>query len=295
MNVLIIGASGLLGAQLYKDISTLYNVCGTYCENKIDGLLYLDICDKARIKDVFMMTKPELVFMPASLTNVDLCEQKKDLAWKINVEGAKDVAICCKRDHSFFIYYSTDYVFDGRLGPYAEGDQTHPINFYGETKLEAEIIVSKELCYYLIIRPCGIYGFKENGKNFAMQLIYKLQQGKQASAAVDQYYTPVYVNDLSRYSIQLFENKKTGLYHIAGPTFLNRVEFSHQLAEVFGFDKSFIKKVCFSKLNLPARRPMKAGLKIHKIAKEISASPLSPKEAFIHIKKQLNIKKGIYK
>lgn len=287
MRILIIGASGLLGRELLRDFSKGNEALGTYNNHAAPGLVHLAMSQKAEVKDVFGRFKPEAVLIPGSLTAVDLCEQNQDMAWQVNVEGIKNAAMLSRKAGAFVMYYSTDYIFDGKAGPYTETDKPKPVNFYGRTKLEAERIIQKELKGgFLIIRPCSIYGYQKTGVNFAMHVLTKLKNAEAVNAFRDQYGTPTYAPDLSRVSLELFRNKREGVFNAAGPDFINRVKFSNEVADVFGLDKGLIKEIDTSEGKQAARRPLKGGLKIDKLRSELGISTMGLQEGLAAMKKQ---------
>jgi len=110
------------------------------------------------ITEFFNSIKPEIVVHAGALSNVDKCEENKELAWKINVEGTQHIAELSRKHKAFLIYVSTDYVFSGKKGMYTENDETKPINHYGKTKLEGEKIVRNLMPEWCIARPSVIYG-----------------------------------------------------------------------------------------------------------------------------------------
>ena len=171
MKILITGASGLYGNKLAQITSTKgYDVFSSYNQDKptFGSPIQFDISDKKRVEQVFQQYRPDTVVHAASLTKVDTCETNKELAWKTNVKGTKNIVQESKKNHSFLIYISTDYVFDGEKGYYTETDKPDPINYYGQTKLKAEQQI-QTLTNYCIARPSVIYGSTPaaNKTNFA--------------------------------------------------------------------------------------------------------------------------------
>ena len=148
LKLLITGASGLFGSKL-AEIATgkNYEVYSGYSQDRpIYGTaVQFDISDKNKVEETFKKIDPEVVVHAATLTDVDKCETNKELAWKINVEGTKNIADAAKKSHSFLIYISTDYVFNGEKGQYKETDITDPVNYYGLTKLKAEELVKNSI------------------------------------------------------------------------------------------------------------------------------------------------------
>lgn len=288
--VLIIGAAGFLGKHLAKDLSKRDEVfCADRHEN-IDGLFYLDLSKRDLVKEAFLRARPELVLLPASITGVDFCEKNQDLAWKINAEGPKDVAVAAKKCGAFLVFYSSDYVFDGARGPYSEDARPNPLNIYGKTKLEAERIIEKELKRFLIIRTCSIYGFELDGLNYAMQILRGLKDRKTINAVCDQYGTPTYVEDLSNVTLELVKNKKEGIFNVVGPDCVNRVQFANEAADIFNLDKGLIRGVTTDELKQAAARPKRGGLKIDKLIKELGIRTMSLRDGLIAMKERGAIK-----
>jgi dTDP-4-dehydrorhamnose reductase len=299
MKLLIIGASGVLGSRLYNDaIKKKWNAMGTYCSHECSGLSYLDVSDKNSLEKTFNSFKPESVVMAGGITNVDLCTLKPKLAEEVNIKGTLNLVKKIKEYNSKLVYVSTDYIFDGKNGPYKEDDKPNPINTYGRTKLEAENIVRVNLKDYLIVRTCQLYGVAELNSspflrerqgegyvsgvaerssapsaNFAVKIIHNMRTGKKIYVADDLYSTPTYSGSLSDIIIKLIEKRTCGVYHGAGIEFLNRYDYVSKIADVFGLDKGLIQKVKLKDLKLKAERPKKGGLRVDKAVREKIAKP----------------------
>lgn len=289
MKILIIGAAGLLGKELARDFSEENEVLGADTNTAVKGVVHLDLLQKEELKDAFLRFKPGIVLLPAAVNAVDAIEKDRDLAWRVNVEGTKEVAVLARKAGAFMTIYSTDYIFDGKDGPYPEEFTPNPLNFYGKTKLEGERIITKELKRFLIIRTCSIYGYEKDGKNYAMQVLNSLSAKKAFRAVNDQFGTPTYAADLSRVTLELIRSKKEGVFNVVGPDYVNRVQFASAVAEVFGLDKGLIIPVATRELNQPAQRPAKGGLKIEKLAAELGIKTMSLKDGLIAMKEEMAI------
>jgi len=288
MKLLIIGASGVLGSRLYNDTTKKkWNILGTYCSHEYEGLFYLDVRNKNSLEKVFGLFEPEAVVMAGGITDVDLCTLKPKLARDVNIEGTINLVKKIKEYDSKLVYISTDYIFDGKEGPYTETARPNPINFYGETKLEAENIIRAKLRDYLIVRTAQLCGIDHTGKNFVLKIIRNMKSGKKVYAADDLYSTPTYSAFLSDIIIKLIEANANGVYNGAGAEFINRHAYVNKIADVFDLDKRLIERVKLKDLKLIARRPKKGGLKIDKIKKEIRILPYSCEEGLKKFKKEI--------
>lgn len=143
MKILITGSSGALGSELKKKFPNAL----TPNHNE------LDITNKEMIVDFFKKKKINIVIHAAAITSVRKCEEEKELAWKTNVDGTKNLvdALIQTNPDGKFIYLSTACVFDGSTGMYKESSIPYPENFYALTKLLGEQEV-KRISNYLIIR-----------------------------------------------------------------------------------------------------------------------------------------------
>jgi len=294
LKLLITGASGLYGSKLAQlalergldvyssDIQTL-SVYGKF--------LQLDISSKAHVEEAFKTIKPDVVVHAATLTDVDKCELNKTLAWKVNVDGTKNIAEAAQKTGSFLVYISTDYVFRGEKGLYVESDTRHPINYYGLTKVEAEEIV-KTLPEYFIARPSVIYGSTPAaGKvNFALWLIETLRKGDRVKIVTDQWNTPTLNTNLAEMTLEVIERHLTGIYHLCGATRISRFEFAEQIADTFGLNKNLIDKVTSSQFSWPAKRPTDSSLDTLKAQRNLKCKPLTISKALEQLKHELSKK-----
>jgi dTDP-4-dehydrorhamnose reductase len=251
----------------------------------------LDISEKAHVDETFKTIKPDVVVHAATLTDVDKCELNKPLAWKVNVEGTKNIVEAAKTTGSFLIYISSDYVFGGETGHYKETDAPNPINYYGVTKLKAEEIVKTQKEYF-IARPSVMYGSTPAaGKvNFALWIIENLRKGEHVKIVTDQWNTPTLNTNLAEMTLEVIERKLTGIYHLCGATRVSRLKFAEQIADVFSLDKGLIDKVLSSQFTLPAKRPMDSSLDTSKAQQTLQNKPLEMDMALKQLKFELSQK-----
>lgn len=294
MKLLITGASGLYGSKLARlalakgievyssDIQSL-SVYGNFVK--------LDISGREAVEESFKAIKPDVVVHAATLTDVDKCETNKELAWKVNVDGTKNIAEAAKSAGSFLIYISTDYVFSGEKGSYKETEVPDPINYYGLTKLKAEEIVQTQPEYF-IARPSVIYGSTPAaGKvNFALWLIETLRKGEHVKIVTDQWNTPTLNSNLAEMTLEVIERRLTGIYHLCGATRVSRFEFAEKIADTFSLDKSLIDKVLSSQFTWPAKRPMDSSLDTSKAQKTLQNKPLDMTGSLKRLKVELSHK-----
>ncbi len=292
MKLLITGSSGLYGSKLAQIAQTkqhkIYTVHNQH-EATNGTPIQLDITDKNQTTKIIKETNPDIVVHAASLTDVDKCELNKELAWKINVEGTRNIAQATETNKTFLLYISTDYIFDGEKGNYLETDKPAPTNYYGETKLKAEEVVQEIMTNYCIARTSVIYGATPSaGKtNFALWLINNLKNQTPTKIVTDQWNSPTLNTSLADMTLEIIERKLTGTYHLSGATRISRYEFAKLLAKTFQLNTNLITPIETNQLTLPAKRPKDSSLNTTKAQKTLKNNPLKIDQAIEKLKDEI--------
>lgn len=294
--ILIIGSNGMLGQRLTDYFSASSNVellCTSQEENSfIEDVEYkpLDITNKQRVKDIVLDFFPDFVINAAAFTNVDKSESERELTWKVNVNGVENIALYSWTIDAHLIHISTDYIFDGKNGPYSEVDKPSPINYYGRSKLASENSIRTSGVRFTILRSNVLYGPAKFGRpDFVKWVVESLSSHKEIRIVKDQYNNPTFIDDICFAISKIIEYKKEGIYNIAGPEILSRLEFTNRIADYFMLDKSLIKSIVTEELKQPAPRPLKSGLITLKAETELGYKPTSITDSFAIIKKYLNL------
>ncbi|OGC79319.1 MAG: dTDP-4-dehydrorhamnose reductase [candidate division Zixibacteria bacterium RBG_16_40_9] len=292
--ILITGANGLLGQKLVVDFSKWNSVLATGKQNRFaikDKQFFyqtLDITDKKQVQTVIGDFRPELIINAAAFMAVDACEEQKELAWEVNVEGVKNLLEESLKYEIKFLQISTDYIFDGKNGPYSEEDRPNPVNYYGGTKLQAEEILQDSEIQYLIIRSNVIYGkATKMKKNFFLWVYENLRQKKQIKVVTDQFNNPTLADNLSILILEATERNLTGILNLAGTEYLSRYDFAFKIADYFDLNRDLIKPVTTPELEQKAARPLRGGLKIDKAQKILSTPFFSVTEGLEFLKKKI--------
>lgn len=292
MRILVTGAGGLLGSKVAE------LAAGRGCEVYATYLTHvppagravkMDITDREQIFRVLEAVRPDVVVHCAALTNVDLCETERELALKVNAEGARFVAEAARSVGSRVVLVSTDYVFDGEKGMYCEEDEPSPVNFYGYSKLLGEKAVAEVSGDCLIVRPSVIYGSRPAaGKaNFALWLMNNLKAGREVRVLVDQYVSPTFNTNLAAMILDAVERGLTGVLHTAGATRVSRFEFAVELADVFGLDRSLIRRATMDEMRWVAKRPKDTSLDVSKARKLLRVKPMELGDALKALKEEV--------
>lgn len=291
--ILIIGSNGRLGQSLVQKVmpreKTELMCSSIEDESLIEGVDYkkVDITQKHQVKKLVLDFVPDFIINAAAFTNVDKCESERELAWKINVTGVEHLAQYARLVDAHITHVSTDYIFEGKEGPYSETDPPNPISYYGRTKLAAENALMISGAKYAITRTNVLFGPSQFGEpDFVNWVVDSLSSGKKIRIVTDQINNPTFIPDLADGILKIVDLNKDGVYNLAGKELLSRYDFTIKIAEHFNLDTKLIDKIITTELKQPAPRPLQSGLIILKAETELNYKPRSLEEAFIIMTKE---------
>lgn len=266
MRVIILGASGLVGGNCMRDFDSRdgIEVVGTHFSYQAEGTVpfnTLDLDDPNNFDiDSF---RPDVILHCGALTWVDYCEEHPEESYEKTVQSTLNAIELAKKYDAKLVFISTDYIFDGKNGPYTEDASTNPLSIYGKHKLEAELSVRNALpSKHLVLRITNVYGDEERGKNFVARMIQNAlsAEGMNLKLPFDQYATPVNAADIARALYLLLKDGKTGVYNISSTDFVNRVQLAQLVLSFFPNHKVEIEAVDTATFDPPADRPLVGGL-----------------------------------
>lgn len=245
--LMIFGGSGFVGGNLAKAaqqkgwevyiIDSFYRAGVNSAQWKI-----ADITDKASVDSVMDEIGPDAVVNVAAIADIDKADKDRELAWKVNVDGAKYIAESCASRNTKLIFFSSDAVFDGKSQDYTEGDKTDPVNFYGITKMEAEKAVLLAHSDAVIIRISLVVGFPVTGGNsFLAGLENKLRAGNEIYCSGNEVRTPIDVLTLCECVLELAEGSYSGVLHLGSLNSIDRYELTRKFAGLMDFDEKLVK------------------------------------------------------
>ena len=276
MKFLVTGSAGLIGSQVTKDL-TLENheVYSCYYNNKpiCGNPLQLDLTNQDKIIKTIQEIKPDSIIHLAAMTNVDQCETQPELAHLINVKSTEILAKQAAKLDTFFVYVSTDYVFDGKKGKYGEDDSTNPLGYYGKSKLKAEEALNKLASNWCIARTSTPFGIHPNKKSFPIWIKENLEAKKEIPVLIDQFTSPTYVPNLSKMLIEIAKRQILGILHIAGSTRISRYELAILVSEKLHLDKELLKPTQISKMTWNTQRPKDSSLDVSKATEILNEKP----------------------
>lgn len=282
MKILITGSTGLLGHRVVElALEAGHEVLAAYRSKplSVGKAVKLDLLNLETIKQTIVKLRPEAIVHAAAYTDVDGCETNRELAWKVNTEATKQIALAAADIGAHLTYVSTDYVFDGEMELYKEEDKPNPINHYGYTKLEGEKLIQANSDSWCIARASVIYGWGGGKKNFATWLIDSLSAGTQVKVLTDQYVSPTLNTNLSNMLLEIVKRRLTGILHTAGASRVSRYDFAIELAKVFRLDLKFIKQAKMGEMTWDAKRPRDSSLDVSRCMALLNSKPLEISEA----------------
>jgi dTDP-4-dehydrorhamnose reductase len=281
----VTGANGLLGQkliELLRQEKWVEVVATARGDNRLpvdDGYTYLpmDITDETAIESVFSVVRPDTVIHTAAMTNVDQCEAEKEDCWKQNVTAVEYLVKACQTHGSFLLHVSTDFIFDGKEGPYTEEGEPNPISFYGWSKYAAEKVVQSSDLRWAIARTVLVYGIAHDMSrtNIVLWVKKSLEERKEINVVDDQWRSPTLAEDLAIGCARIAGQEAEGIYNISGKDFLTPYEMAIATADYFDLDKSLIRKADSSTFRQPARRPPRTGFVLDKAIHRLGYAPRS--------------------
>ncbi len=245
--IIVTGCNGQLG----REINRFYNGRDDidFINTDVDEL---DITNIEAVMKLAKEIKPYAIVNCAAYTAVDACETNRDLAFKVNVLGPRNLSIAASETGAKIVHISTDYVFDGTKNtPYYEFDELCPKSVYGVTKAQAEEMVKQFANRYFILRTAWLYG---DGKNFVKTMLRLSETNDIVKVVGDQFGTPTSAAELVKGIDSLLFTDNYGLFHATCEGSCNWAEFAEEIFKLTG-KKTKVQKITTQEYNAPANRP----------------------------------------
>lgn len=287
MRVLLTGGSGLLGSEFLRQAPPAWDITVAVHRNSPvthmgprQSSVPLDITNREQVKEAIAAIRPEAVVHLGSIGSLDQCKDNPAQAHLVNVEGTRNLLEFSARYAPLFVFSSTMYVFDGQNPPYDEEARPNPVNYYAETKLEAEALVQAMSSRPLILRPMVMYGWHAPAqrKNWVTWLIDKLRRGEAVKVVDDVYNDYLWVADGAKAIYAALNKDVQGIFHLGGPEVASRYDFSKKVAETFGLPGALISPVSSEYFSTLAHRPGNTACNIRKMRQILGIEPLGIEE-----------------
>jgi dTDP-4-dehydrorhamnose reductase len=253
MKVIVIGASGQLGSDLCKQLSTADLVPFTHAD--------IEITRMDSVRDSLNKHRPGTIINTAAFHRVDDCEGDPDKAFQVNALGARNVAVVAQELGAKLVHLSTDYIFGGevepRTTPYTEFDTPVPLSIYGKSKLGGENLVRHFCLRHFIVRVSGLFGVAGSsgkGGNFIETMLRLARERDELQVVNDQVFSPTYTRDLARKITQLVTTDYYGIFHITSRGTCSWYEFTKEILRLAGL-KTPVVPITSDQYPQKARRP----------------------------------------
>jgi dTDP-4-dehydrorhamnose reductase len=226
VRILVTGVNGQLGSDVAKRLAPEHEVIRYDKEQ-------MDLATPSSVGKILAQEEPDLIVHCGAYTMVDRAEEERDLCHQINAEATRAIAALAGENGARMIYVSTDYVFDGtKPEPYEIDDLTHPVNFYGQTKLEGELAVRELMKKYQIIRTSWVFG--TNGSNFVKTMIKLGKERNILRVVSDQVGSPTYTVDLADLMVEMIGSSRYGTYHATNEGYCSWHRFATEIMQKKG-------------------------------------------------------------
>jgi dTDP-4-dehydrorhamnose reductase len=242
----LIGAEGMLGTDLEAVLSGRHEVIAA-------DLPDIDITDPNSVQDSVAAAEPEVIVHAAAYTDVEGAEDESERAFLVNETGTRNVALAAQEAGASLVYFSTDFVFDGKKRTaYTESDEPNPQGEYARSKVagERQARLAERHC---ILRTAWLYGPRK--ANFVEKIIFYAKQRGRLKVIAEEIGAPTYTLDLSMAVAAAIERGMTGLYHVTNAGSCSRYEFAKEIVNLAGLDNVVVEAATTAEIGMKAARP----------------------------------------
>lgn len=290
--ILFTGITGLLGKYFLKSLKSNFRVVGIAdktIQSNNENLFKVDIADKQSIEDFVRKNKPVVIVHAASIGNVDYCEKHPEEAYRINIQGTKNIISAAKSVDAKIIFLSSNAIFDGINPPYDENGILNPLDVYGKTKVEGERLISESQLSFCILRLITMYGWpqKDGRGNPVTWVIDNLKKSQKINVVNDVYNNHLWAGQAAEIVWRVIKENINGIYNIAGNDCISRYDFALKVARIFKLDSSLISPVSSDFFKDIAMRPKNTCFNTQKMRKELGIKPFSIDEGLRLMKQEL--------
>ncbi|WP_412067418.1 SDR family oxidoreductase [Rubrivirga sp. IMCC43871] len=300
--ILVTGANGLVGQAFVRAAArepgadVLATGRGPALARSRGGYARLDVLDGGAVDRVMQDFAPDVVLHAAGMSSVEACEADREACWALNVDAVATLAQACGRHGARLVLPSTDFLFDGLAGPYAEADRPAPINAYGRSKLAAENALRlSRLDDWAVVRTTMVFGVPAGVPRLDLVrwVVRELTARRPIRVAADQLRTPTFDDDLADGVMRLVRQRRGGVFHIAGREVLTVFQLALQVAQAFGLDPDLISPTTTAELHPGAPRPLRAGLLILRAESELGFHPTPLDASLATVRERLALRERV--
>lgn len=250
-SLLILGGSGFIGQHLANAARPFWkvHVADQALQHSPDSFYVIDITSSEDVHGLFGEIRPSAVVNLAAISDIDRCEREQTRALAVNVQGAEKVAAECAKLLSRLVFLSSAAVFDGCQHGYREDDPPSPLSVYGQTKVQAEMVIREILPSAVLLRPALVLGYSHShGTNALLnKWVESWRKGNPVRVPTEEYRNPIDASTLAKIILFLAEHPvSNGIYHVGALDSVSRYEIARKVAKELGYSASLV---------LPQREP----------------------------------------
>ena len=266
----VIGADGFIGQHLFSACSeTCPGSVGTSRREAAGTLRHLDLLEPDISGLELAETGHEAAVIAAAMTKVDQCEEERELARRVNVEGTVSVALQLQEAGIVPVFLSSDHVFDGKAdGGYTEAYPTSPLTEYGREKVEVERQLLDGGGPCLIVRLSKVFGLSKDDGTLLEEMARGIARGREIAAAHDQIFCPTLVEDVVRALMRVLEEGLRGIVHVCSPEVWSRYDLAVAVADALGAKRTLVRKISLADLPSGPERPRKTDMRCDRLNSE---------------------------
>ena len=301
MRVLVTGANGLVGSRLLALLVGRGHVVTGFGRGPPRGTgafqyVSVDLSDETSLISNVRATKPEVIVNSGGMADVDGCETAAAAAFRVNGVAPGLLALAGNEFGAHFIQVSTDYVFDGKAGPYNEEAVPNPAGMYALSKHIGEQAVRALAASWAIARTAVVYGWPAAGRpNFGTWLLEALRRREAIHLFEDQFVSPSLAESVAQQLVELAERRLPGIWNVCGADVVSRVQFGQALCGEFGLDARLIVPSRLAEAKLKSPRPVRSGLRTEKAFAHLSVRPLSLAASLAQFHQAVGLRNGAAK
>ena len=258
MKVLVTGVKGQLGYDVVRELQKRgHEAVGVDIDE-------MDITDAAAVERVMTEVQPDAVIHCSAYTAVDRAEEDIEICRRVNVDGTENIAQICKKLNCKMLYLSTDYIFSGDgERPWEPDDEASPLNAYGQSKYDGELVLKKYVEKYFIVRISWVFGI--NGNNFIKTMLRLGRENGAVKVVDDQIGSPTYTYDLARLLVDMIQSDRYGAYHATNEGICSWYEFAKEIFRAAGMDNVSVTPVKSGEFPVKAKRPKNSRMSKEKL------------------------------
>lgn len=291
--ILVIGGSGFVGNRFGLTWPVSY-IVKTYFKNKITNESYFNIHDDSLTKIIKNKNDFSHVLFLGGIFRFDKINSNLEEATLLNVNRTNKLLSEAVDLGLTPVFFSTESVFDGKAGFYAEGDPPCPIFNYAQQKIEVEDYIKNNFQKYLIVRLAKVYGSEMGDNTLVTSWLNKLHKNENIFCANDNIFSPIYIDDVIVFIEKLIELDCVGIYHLASTKPMVRIEMLDYLTHRYQMFRNYSGEIQVQKLHSFVGAeclPLNTSLNPKKIIETTGINPLEFKKSVdLIVAKFLNIK-----